>query len=145
MSNADNTLVLEISDTGSKQSPVVTTISIDQSMIETLILLAVRLKDTEHTSKLLSWQNWCHDLASNDIESIYAFERIKIRDLIKLKAQFLSNSSLLLISLSIFIWDRLLKSLAYSFVDFIKSANLVFLSWNPELEVYLNLLTHKED
>jgi len=57
MSSAGNTPVLEISDTGSKQSPVVTTISIDQSMIETLVLLAVRLKDTEHTPKLLSWQN----------------------------------------------------------------------------------------
>jgi hypothetical protein len=54
MSSADNTLVLEILDTGSKQSPVVTTISIDQLMIETLILLAVRLKDTEHIPKLLS-------------------------------------------------------------------------------------------
>jgi len=145
MSSAGNTPVLEISDTGSKQSPVVTTISIDQSMIETLILLAVRLKDTEHTPKLLSWQNWCHDLAPNDIESVHALERIKIRDLIKLKAQFLSNSSLLLISLSIFIWDRLPKSPAYSFVGFIKSANLVFPSWNPELEVYLNSSTHKED
>jgi len=57
MSSADNILVLEILNTGSKQSLVITIISIDQLMIETLILLAVRLKDTKHTSKLLSWQN----------------------------------------------------------------------------------------
>ncbi|KAL8647776.1 MAG: hypothetical protein Q9226_006290 [Calogaya cf. arnoldii] len=126
-------------------SSAVTTISIDQSMTETLVLLAVRLKDTEHTPNLLSWQNWCHDLAPNDIESVHALRRIKIRDLIKLEAQFLSNSSLLLISLPIFIWDRLPKSPAYSFVGFIKSANLVFPSWNPQLEVDLNSSTYNED
>ena len=145
MSSASKDSVLESSDSSSKRPSAVTTISIDQSMTETLVLLAVRLKDTEQTPKLLSWQNWCHDLAPDDVESVHALGRLKIRDLIKLEAQFFSNSSLLLVSLPIFIWDRLPSSPAYSFVGFIKSANLVSPSWNPQLEVYLDSSTYKED
>ena len=145
MNSTSNDSVLESSDSSSKRPSAVTTISIDQSMTETLVLLAVRLKETEQTPKLLSWQNWCHDLAPDDVESVHALGKLKIRDLIKLEAQFLSNSSLLLVSLPIFIWDRLPCSPAYSFVGFIKSANLVSPSWNSQLEVYLSSSTYKED
>ena len=145
MSSASNYSVLDGSDSSSERPSAVTTISIDQSMTETLVLLAVRLKDTEQTPQLLSWQNWCHDLTPDDVESVHALGKLKIRDLIKLEAQFLSNSSLLLVSLPIFIWDRLPCSPAYSFVGFIKSANFVSPSWNPQLEVYLSSSTYKED
>jgi len=132
-------------DSGSKRFLADTLVSIDQSMTETLVLLAVQLKDTELTPKLLSWQNWCHNLAPDDIESVHALGRLKMRDLIKLEGQFLSNSSLLLVSLPIFIWDRLPKNPAYSFVSFVKSANLVTPSLNSQLEIYSNSSTNKED
>ena len=145
MNSAGDTPILESSDSDSKQFSADTTLSVDQSITESLVLLAVRLKDTEQTPKLLSWRHWCYELAPNDIDSVHALGRLQIRDLIKLEAQFLSSSSLLLISLPIFIWDRLPNSPAYSFVGLVKSENLVVPPWNPQLEVLLNSLAYKED
>ena len=114
-------------------------------MTDTLVLLAVRLKDTEDIPNLVSWQDWCHDLAPDDVNSVHALGRMRTRDLIKLEAHFLSHSSLLLVSLPIFIWDRLPTHVAFSFVGFIKSANLVLPSRDPRLEAYLNASTYQED
>jgi tetratricopeptide (TPR) repeat protein len=123
----------------------VTPLAIDHSMTETLVLLAVRLKDTERIPKLLSWQDWCHNLAPDEIESVHALGRLQIRDLVRLEAHFLSHSALIMVSMPIFIWDRLPSSPWYSFIGFIKSANLLFPSWNPQLEIFLNSSTNKED
>ena len=145
MSSAGDNPVLESLDSSSKRPSAAATLSIDQSITETMVLLAVRLKNTEKPPKLMSWLNWCHDLAPYDVESVHALGKLKIRDLIKLEAQFDSNSSLLLVSLPIFIWDRFPSRSAYSFVGFIKSANLVFPSLHPQSEVYLNSSTYQED
>src|SRR5271154_1271025 len=114
-------------------------------MTETLVLLAVRLKDTEQMPRLLSWQNWCHELAPDDVESVHALGRLQIRDLVRLEAHFLSNSALILVSMPIFLWDRLPSNPSYSFVGFIKSVNSLLPSWNHQLEVFLNSSTNKED
>lgn len=64
----------------------------DQPTTETLVLLAVRLNDTNKIPNLSSWQKWCHDLAPDDVESAHALGRVHIRDLVRLEAYFHSNS-----------------------------------------------------
>ncbi len=120
-------------------------LAVDRSMTETLVLLAVRLKETESMPKLVSWQNWCHDLAPDDVESVHALGRLQIRDLVRLEGHFLSNSTLLLISMPIFIWDRLPDSSSYAFIGFIKSANLLLPSLNTQMERFLSSSAEKED
>jgi tetratricopeptide (TPR) repeat protein len=139
------TITTEAQNHISNKLSEVAPLTIDHTMTETLVLLAVRLKDTERIPKLLSWQDWCHDLAPDDIESVHALGRLQIRDLVKLEAHFLSNSALILVSMPIFIWDRLPSNPSYSFIGFIKSANLLFPSWNPQQEMFLNSSTNKED
>ena len=143
VSNA--TIPTEAQNQTSNESPAVAPLTIDQSMTKTLVLLAVRLKDIERMPKLLSWQNWCHDLAPDGIEYVHALGRLRIRDLVRLEAHFISNSALILVSMPIFIWDRLPSNPSYSLIGFIKSANLLFPSWNPQLEMFLNSSTNKED
>lgn len=63
-------------------------------MTETLALLAVRRKETEMMPKLVSWQNWCHNLAPDDVESVHALGRLQKRDLVRLEAHFHSNSTI---------------------------------------------------
>lgn len=146
MSSASNaTLPAEAQNQTSNESSAVAPLTIDQSMTETLVLLAVRLKDTERIPKLSSWQDWCHNLAPNDIDSIHALGRLQKRDLVRLEAHFLSNSALILVSMPIFIWDRLPSNPSYTFIGFIKSTNLLFPSWNPQMEMFLNTSANKED
>ena len=120
------TISTEAQDQTLNKSPAVPPLIIDQSMTETLVLLAVHLKDAEQVPRLLSWQNWCHNLAPEDAKSVHALGRLQIRDLIKLEAHFLSNSALILVSMPIFLWDRLPSNPSYSLVGFTKSANLLF-------------------
>jgi tetratricopeptide (TPR) repeat protein len=122
-----------------------TSFTIDQTMTETLVLLAVRLKDTERIPGLLAWQNWCHNLAPEDIDTVHALGRVQLRDLVQLEGQFLSHSVLLLVSMPVFLWDRLPGSPAYSFVGFVKSRNRHFPTFNPQLEMHLKMKTDQED
>jgi tetratricopeptide (TPR) repeat protein len=92
----------------------------------------------------VSWQDWCHELAPDDIDLVHALGRLKARDVIKLEALFRSHSTLLLVSLPILIWDRLPRSLAYSFIAFIKSPNMVLPSWDLHSEACVNALTYRE-
>jgi tetratricopeptide (TPR) repeat protein len=119
-----------------------TSFTIDQTMTETLVLLAVRLKDTERIPGLLAWQNWC---APEDIDTVHALGRVQLRDLVQLEGQFLSHSVLLLVSMPVFLWDRLPCSPAYSFVGFVKSRNRHFPTFNPQLEMHLKMKTDQED
>jgi tetratricopeptide (TPR) repeat protein len=119
-----------------------TSFTIDQTMTETLVLLAVRLKDTERIPGLLAWQKWC---APEDIDTVHALGRVQLRDLVQLEGQFLSHSVLLLVSMPVFLWDRLPGSPAYSFVGFVKSRNRHFPTFNPQLEMHLKMKTDQED
>lgn len=114
-------------------------------MTETLVLLAVRLKDMEKVPALLHWDNWCHHLAPNDAASVHTLGRLQLRDLVRLEGYFLSNSSLVLISLSIFLWDRLPPNSSYSFVAFIKSINSLLPAWVPQMEIYLSSSANHQD
>ena len=144
-SSASNDIITtETQNQISNKSTAIAPLNVDQSMTETLVLLAVRLKDTEPMPKLVTWQNWCHNLAPDDVESVHALGLLQIRDLVRLEAQLLSNSSLSLVSMPIFIWDRLPDNPSYSFVGFIKSANLLFPPWNPQLEMFIHSSTDKE-
>ena len=67
---------------GSSTASSSTSITIDEPSTETLVLLAVRLKESEVIPQLDSWQDWCHVLASADVESVHALGRLQARDLI---------------------------------------------------------------
>lgn len=122
-----------------------TSFAIGETMTETLVLLAVRLKSTERIPSLVAWQNWCHNTAPEDIESVHALGRIEMRDLAKVEGHFLSHSTLLLISMPIFVWDRLPHSTAYSFIGFITSPNLHVPVSNFQLEKHLSSTVDRED
>jgi hypothetical protein len=125
-STGSSTITAETQSHISNNLSAVAQLAIDHSMTETLVLLAVHLKDTERIPKLSSWQDWCHDLAPDEIESVQALGRLQIRDLVRLEAHFLSHSALILVSMPIFIWDRLPSNPSYSFIGFIKSATCCF-------------------
>jgi hypothetical protein len=64
MSSASNdTITTGPQNQTSNESSAVALLTVDQSMTGTLVLLAVRLKDAEPMPNLVSWQNWCHNLA----------------------------------------------------------------------------------
>ena len=143
MSSASSAPIAQVQP--STESPAVVPLTVDQSMTETLVLLAVRLKDAGRMPDLSSWQNWCHDLAPDNVGSVHALGRIQVRDLVSIEAHYLSNSALILVSMPIFIWDRLPSIPSISFVSFIKSANLLFPARNPQLEIFFNQSIEKQD
>lgn len=81
----------------------VTSLTIDEAINETMVLLVVRLQDSSKIPDLDIWNRWCHKLAPEGINSVHAFGRLKVRDLIKLEGLFHSHSSLILVSVSIYI------------------------------------------
>ncbi|KAI9694723.1 MAG: hypothetical protein M1822_000339 [Bathelium mastoideum] len=101
------------------------TYGIDRSVTEKLVLLAVRLNDAEKIPSRQHWREWVTDLAPKDVASIQALGRLRHRDLVRLEGYFLSGSALILVSLPIFLWERLPDIPAYSFVDFIKAGNVL--------------------
>ena len=119
----------------SKKASAATPSIVKDLMTEPLALLAVRLKDPSKTPRLSSWQNWCHEFAPDDVESVHALGRLEIREIARLEANFLSNSALVLFSVPFFIWDRLLNSPCYSFVGIVKSPNLSQLCLDCLVEV----------
>jgi hypothetical protein len=92
-STGSSTITAETQSHISNNLSAVAPLAIDHSMTETLVLLAVHLQDTERIPKLLSWQDWCHNLAPDEIESVHALGRLQIRDLVRLEAHFLSHSA----------------------------------------------------
>ena len=93
-------------------------------MTDTLVMLAVRLDNPEQVPELDAWIRWCQDPAPEDVESVRALGLLRRKDLIRIEGHYLSHSTLLLAVLPIFIWDRLPRSAAFTFVGFIKSPNL---------------------
>ncbi|KAI4144665.1 MAG: hypothetical protein LQ340_006563 [Diploschistes diacapsis] len=122
-----------------------TSITIDEPTTETLVLLAVRLKSPNEVPRLVSWQDWCHILAPDDIESVHALGRLQSSDLVRLEGYFMSHSKLILVSMPIFLWDRLPPSPAYSFISFIKSPNLYVSDPSRRLEQYFNIVRSRVD
>ncbi|MCJ1330704.1 hypothetical protein MMC10_007390 [Thelotrema lepadinum] len=101
-----------------------TSLTIDNQMTETLVLLAVRLKSIEGVPELMAWHRWCHESAPEDVESVHALGLLRTKDLLKIEGHYISHSTLVLASVPIFIWDRIPRSEALSFIGFIKSPNL---------------------
>ncbi|KAL9060158.1 MAG: hypothetical protein Q9162_000772 [Coniocarpon cinnabarinum] len=120
-------------------------LKVDKEMTETLALLAVRLQDATSAPSVLSWQNWCFDLASDDVESVHALGRLRLRELTKLEALFDGYPALALVSMPIFVWDRLPENPSYTFIGFINSANMLHPSSNPQAESHRNGKMKQED
>ena len=121
-----------------------TSLTIDESSVETLVLLGVRLKSSDEIPHLVTWRNWCHVLAPDDVASVHALGRLSTRDLVRLEGYFVSHSNLLLVSMPIFLWDRLPQSPAYSFIGFVKSPNLYISESTSRLEKQLTSIADRK-
>jgi hypothetical protein len=78
------------------------------------VLLAVSLKEGSSIPDLDQWTEWLRSEAPCDIKHIN----------VKVEAAYLSNSTLMLVSIPVSIWSHLPDSSAYRFIDFVTSDNL---------------------
>jgi hypothetical protein len=78
------------------------------------VLLAVSLKEGSSVPDLDQWTEWLRSELPRDIAHIG----------VKIEAVYLSDSTLMLVSLPISIWNHLPDSSAYRFIDFITSDDL---------------------
>ena len=102
-----------------------TSLSLALPASETLVLLGVHLKSTDIVPDLQSWERWLHQSAPNDVESVVAICKRKIKDIIVLQATYESHSSLMLITIPMCFWNRLPETMAYQFISYVTSDNLV--------------------
>ena len=82
---------------------------------EPRVLLAVSLSETPEPSDIESWVKWLKS------EAPLLIQRIEVT----IEAAFRSNSTLVLVSVPLDVWNLLPENSAYRFVDYIKSSNLL--------------------
>ena len=99
----------------SNDSTQATSPSYSQPFREPRVLLAVSIESSAQPPDVTSWAKWLASEAPPGIQKID----------IKIESAYISNSTLMLLSLPIALWSRLPETSAYRFVDFIRSTNLL--------------------
>nr|POE77954.1 hypothetical protein CFP56_09595 [Quercus suber] len=100
-------------------------LSVDTMLTEPLVVLAIKLKESNDVPSLPSWLSWVHENAPDSVESVHALGGLERRSLVHIEGHFRSDSRLVLVSLPIRLWNQLPRRAAYSFVGFVRSSNLL--------------------
>lgn len=99
----------------SNDSTQPTSPSYSQPFREPRVLLAVSIESNAQPPDVTSWARWLASEAPPGIQNID----------VRIESAYISNSTLMLLSLPIALWSRLPETSAYRFVDFIRSSNLL--------------------
>lgn len=95
------------------------------------ILISVSLKPDSQTPIVEEWINWIWKHAPRDIGGV----KVSLSDFCSLESAWKSNSSLLLVSLPVAVWNVLAPNPAYSFVAILRSENEVGRRLGPSLDI----------
>ena len=106
--------------------------SSEPALTDTLVLFAARLKDSAAVPSLEDWTTWLRDSLPKDVDYAHTLGRVDVQDVVRMEANFLSHSALVLVSMPIFLWNRMRTGGGYSFVGFVKSHNRIV----PPLKVH---------
>ncbi|KAL9101314.1 MAG: hypothetical protein Q9187_009259, partial [Circinaria calcarea] len=120
-------------DDGISHITAPTTPSMSPSTEEPRVLLAVSLEHNANPSDVESWAKWLTSGTPQGIKDI---------SVVKIEAAFASNSTLLLVSLPVTVWNLLPETSAYRFVDYISSPDILMRLRLRETKIEINAQDH---
>lgn len=88
------------------------------------MLLNVKVAD-DRMPLLADLWGWLEHSFLEDDEALKTLARMKARDLVRLESHHLGYPALLLVSMTIYLWDRLPSHAAITFIAFITSPNML--------------------